>query len=350
MAAIFAVHPLHVESVAWVTERKDVLCGLFFLLTLAAYLALRGTGPFSNRASASLFLAIWLCSFASSRPGSQAHGGYPAVLALVVGLLAAADGYTAARRCVHGCFRPRGPIPIPLFGVSGKRSRCWRSLVSFAWWPSAVRRRGLEVNQQYSLAWRIGNALISYVAYLGQFFCPAGLAPCYPRRPVLAALAGGRGRADAGCRHGGGDRGGGGSARTCWSAGSGISGCWCPSSGWCSLAPRPRPTGSPICRRSACHRAGLDRGGVETGEERQGDQETRRQGDARITAGGEISWSPCLLVSPSFRRRVSTCVSGGPRRLRLASGILLARQRDPLDPRSRLRLADSVAHNNSAGL
>ena len=63
----------------------------------------------------------------------------------------------------------------------------------------------LEVNQQYSFAWRIGNALISYVAYLGQFFCPLGLAPCYPRRALLAALAGGRGGSDPGLHHGGGD-------------------------------------------------------------------------------------------------------------------------------------------------
>jgi hypothetical protein len=37
VAALFGLHPLHVESVAWVAERKDVLSGLFFMLTLAAY-------------------------------------------------------------------------------------------------------------------------------------------------------------------------------------------------------------------------------------------------------------------------------------------------------------------------
>ena len=47
-AAVFAVHPLRVESVAWVAERKDVLSGLFFMLTLAAYVGY-ARRPFSLR-------------------------------------------------------------------------------------------------------------------------------------------------------------------------------------------------------------------------------------------------------------------------------------------------------------
>jgi hypothetical protein len=39
VAAVFAIHPLRVESVAWISERKDILSGLFFLLTIAAYVA-----------------------------------------------------------------------------------------------------------------------------------------------------------------------------------------------------------------------------------------------------------------------------------------------------------------------
>ena len=46
VAAVFAVHPLRVESVAWVAERKDVLSGLFFMLTLWAYVGYAGR-PFS---------------------------------------------------------------------------------------------------------------------------------------------------------------------------------------------------------------------------------------------------------------------------------------------------------------
>src|SRR5438045_3909846 len=62
VAAVFAIHPLHVESVAWVAERKDVLSGVFFMLTLMAYVRyVRTNGSGSPTTSAFLRSpAYWL--------------------------------------------------------------------------------------------------------------------------------------------------------------------------------------------------------------------------------------------------------------------------------------------------
>ena len=60
VAAVFAIHPLRAESVAWVTERKDVLCGFFFVLTLAAYL-----GYVRRPFSLARYLAVLACFTAS---------------------------------------------------------------------------------------------------------------------------------------------------------------------------------------------------------------------------------------------------------------------------------------------
>ena len=55
VAAVFAIHPLHVESVAWVAERRDVLSGLFFMLTLVAY------ALYAERPSLARYLAVAGC-------------------------------------------------------------------------------------------------------------------------------------------------------------------------------------------------------------------------------------------------------------------------------------------------
>ena len=62
VAALFAIHPLHVESVAWVAERKDVLSGVFFMLTLAAYLRYVRRPSRANYLSVALVFGLGLMS------------------------------------------------------------------------------------------------------------------------------------------------------------------------------------------------------------------------------------------------------------------------------------------------
>ncbi len=62
VAALFAVHPLRVESVAWVAERKDVLCALFGLLAMLAYVRYVRSGRRSAYAAALAFFALGLLS------------------------------------------------------------------------------------------------------------------------------------------------------------------------------------------------------------------------------------------------------------------------------------------------
>ena len=81
LAALFALHPLRVESVAWVTERKDVLSGLFFMLTLGAYVRYV-RGPFSVTGYLTVVLVFVLALMSKSMVGDAA------VCVAVAGLLA----------------------------------------------------------------------------------------------------------------------------------------------------------------------------------------------------------------------------------------------------------------------
>ena len=174
VAAVFAVHPLHVESVAWVTERKDVLSGLFFVLTLAAY-ARYVRRPFSL--GRYLLLTI---VFALGLMAKQSLVSLPFVLLLLdywpLDRMHSAASEDAA--VLDGRRSGRFSFPwslvvekIPLFALAAV------SCMVTLW----VQGEALAANKHLPLGWRMGNALLSYAGYLGQFFYPLGLAALYPR-------------------------------------------------------------------------------------------------------------------------------------------------------------------------
>ena len=139
VAALFAIHPLRAESVAWITERKDVLSGVFFMLVLAAYVAYtrvipKGDSPIfgptlrspcpkiGSVPSAKVFPSPLRGGHGAAGPGIDGQAGLDdgAVRAASVGFLAA--GADNGRRQFG---RPAAQIFRTLPGWSWKRYRCW---------------------------------------------------------------------------------------------------------------------------------------------------------------------------------------------------------------------------------
>lgn len=157
VAAVFAIHPLHVESVAWIAERRDVLSGLFFMLTLGAYVRY-ARRPWSL--GRYLMVALMLVLGLMSKPMVVT---LPFVLLLLdywpLKRFNQPDGHSVTRRLILE--------KIPLLAVSG--AACVATLFAQQ-----------EAITPLPLALRIGNAVVSYVAYIGQMIYPAGLVVYYP--------------------------------------------------------------------------------------------------------------------------------------------------------------------------
>jgi Flp pilus assembly protein TadD len=174
-AALFALHPLHVESVAWVTERKDVLSTFFGLLALAAY------ARYVRRPGLLRHLLVDLC-LALSLMAKPMLVTLPFVLLLLdywplrrvrVGWLAASDRGTA----------PWAVAPAPAswrLVLAEKLPLLALAAASATMTVIAQRESAMQSLEALPLADRLGNAIMSYVRYLGLTVWPAGLAPFYP--------------------------------------------------------------------------------------------------------------------------------------------------------------------------
>ena len=162
-AALFATHPLHVESVAWVTERKDVLSQTFFLLFLHAWLSHLRRPAASRFAGALLLLALSLMS----KPMAVTA---PALL-LVLDWWPLGRLRHGGRRRLVACAAEKLPLALIVL--------CFGVLTAFA-----QHRAGAMITlANYPLPNRVGNAVVMSMRNLGKLLWPQNLAPLYSVPP-----------------------------------------------------------------------------------------------------------------------------------------------------------------------
>lgn len=172
VAALFAVHPLRVESVAWVAERKDVLSSLFFMLTLIVYVR------WVRRGGLALRLGM-IGLYAAGLLAKPMLVTLPALLLLLdlwpLGRwrLAAADGSAARRLGLARLVVEKWPLV------------CLASTSAFV--TLFAQRAGGSMSglTEIPLAARIANAITSLASYLGSTLWPVNLACFYPHPAIL---------------------------------------------------------------------------------------------------------------------------------------------------------------------
>ena len=154
VAAVFAIHPLRVESVAWIAERKDVLSGVFFMLTLLAY------AHYVRLPSLGRYLLVAFV-FACGLMSKPMLVTLPFVLLLL-------DYWPLDR--IRGQLWTRVLEKTPLIALS-----VGSSLATFV-----AQKGAVGWTEELPILERIDNAIVSYVLYIWQMFWPINLAVFYP--------------------------------------------------------------------------------------------------------------------------------------------------------------------------
>ena len=169
VAALFAVHPINVESVAWISERKNVLCTLFFFLGLYAY------QWYVRHPALKRYLAV-VVTFALALMAKPMAITFPCVLLLLdywplrrMNLRAMSTDTTESSDRTRSF--PRlllEKLPLMLLSAAS-------GIITVL-----AQKRGGALRTEYALPLRLGNAVISYARYIGKAFWPSKLAALYP--------------------------------------------------------------------------------------------------------------------------------------------------------------------------
>jgi len=166
VAALFALHPINVESVAWIAERKNVLSMFFFLLALAAY------GWYARRPGIGRYLTVTL-AYALSLMTKPQVITFPFALLLLdywpLRRLGAAREVPGEASATHGrSFWSLVGEKVPWFALSAVSAVI----------TMKVQTDATQVKLPFWI--HLGNAALSYVKYLEKAFWPLRLAPVYP--------------------------------------------------------------------------------------------------------------------------------------------------------------------------
>ncbi len=165
VAALFAVHPLHVESVAWVAERKDVLSTVFFMLTLLAYVQYAEKSKTQNP-EFKLWYAFVLLLFAFGLMSKPMLVTLPFLLLLL-------DFWPLQR------LQPKNFLRLVLEKIPFLCLAAISSVFTFI-----AQAKGHNVSVGLPLVSRVANAIASYLKYLGKTIWPADLAVFYPHPDI----------------------------------------------------------------------------------------------------------------------------------------------------------------------
>ncbi len=171
VAAVFAIHPLRVESVAWISERKDVLSGLFFMLTLGAYVRYVRR-PFSI----GRYGLVFLCLVASLLSKG---------LLVTIPFLFLVLDYWPLKRFRHATDGTDGGdgnvcLPQPVSRLVAEKIPFFLLSVGMCFVMILSSSTTIASTENISLFLRLSNAVVSYVRYIVQSVVPANLTVFYP--------------------------------------------------------------------------------------------------------------------------------------------------------------------------